>query len=83
MRFMIAVKSLTAPFILLALFVPGAAAQADKTAVYPASQTEEVTTVESDSEEAPAESTTAAAEQDFVPQQEISEDYPIALPADI
>ena len=84
MRCRIALGDITPPLILLAMafFVPGTVVQADKTAVYPASQTEEVTTVESDSEEAPAESTTAA-EQDFVPQQEISEDYPIALPADI
>ncbi len=83
MRCRIALGYITAPLILLAvaLFIPEAVAQAGKTA-YPASQTREVTTVESSTEET-TESITAAAEQDFVPQQEISEDYPIALPVDI
>jgi hypothetical protein len=76
---MIAVKSLTAPFILLALtlFVPVTAAQADKTANQTVSQTVsqqgEVTTVASTPADPPDQSTTAPSEQDFVPQLEMSE----------
>lgn len=63
------------------LFLPLDVVFADESTTDPATQPEEVTLVDSGTEE--ATKSTAASEQDFIPEQEISEDYPIALPADI
>ena len=79
----IAVRYITAPLMMLALFAPVTAAEADKTADKKLSQQEESTMVGSGTEQEPTELSAATSEQDFVPKQEISEDYPIALPADI
>ena len=64
------------------LFLPLKVVFADESTTDPATQPEEVTLVNSGTEEA-TKSTATASEQDFIPEQEISEDYPIALPADI